>query len=160
MQEIYLLDSSAMETLNLLDDSRPDLLDDLVKLRDTGALLYTEAVKEERRNYAKKERMTAWATAGWRSISKEAAFNFTTVTQVLWEMSSSNHRSILDVDNPNAEDQQALTTLSLAYQLKTTCEPIVVSDEIFTVEDRCTVREACAALQIKHMSVNDFLTVL
>lgn len=160
MQEIYLLDSSAMDTLNLRDDSMPDLLDDLVKLRDAGALLYSEAVKEERRNYAKKERMTAWASSGWRSISKEAAFNFTTVTRVLWELGNSNHRSILDADNPNPEDQQALTTVSLAYELKDTCDPIIVSDETFTVEDRCTVKEACAALQIKHMSVDDFLTVL
>lgn len=160
MQEVYLLDSSAMETLNYLDDSNPDLLDDLVKLRDAGRLLYTEAVKDERRNYAKKERMTVFASAGWRSIKTEVEFDFNTVSKMLKVLDSSNHRSIMDVDNPNHEDQQALTTIALAYRLKATCDPVVVSDETFSIEDRCTVKEACAALQLKHMSVSDFVTLL
>jgi hypothetical protein len=66
----------------------------------------------------------------------------------------------MNMDDPENLDQQALATMSLAYQLRDAFEVIVVSDETFTAENRCTVMDACAVLQVKHLTVSDFLTAV
>src|SRR4051794_5702522 len=108
MEEIYILDSSAMETLNALDASDETLIERLVELRDNGSLVYSEAVKEERRAYAKREPMTVWATSGWRSIQSRAALNYSSVQAVLKTfLTDGNQTTIMDMDDPDNVEQQA-----------------------------------------------------
>jgi hypothetical protein len=158
MGDTYILDSSAMQTLNELAIDDDKMTDRLVELRDDGSLLYCAAVKDERKNYARGEPITIWATSGWRSIQSRAVVNFTSVQAVLMHFPpGANQTSIMDMDDPENLDQQALATVALAYQLKDISDVIVVSDETFTAENRCTVMDACAVLQIKHLTVGDFL---
>ena len=158
MADIYILDCSAMESLNALAIDDDTIIDRLVELRDTGSLVYCEAVKDLRRMYAKGEPITIWATSGWRSIQSRAVLNFTSVQAVMKLFpDDGNESSIMDMDDPENLDQQALATMSLAYQLKDAFEVIVVSDETFTAENRCIVMNACAVLQVKHLTVSDFL---
>lgn len=157
MAEIYVLDSSAMDTLNELESSDESLIDQLVELRDSGSLLYSESVKEDRREFAKREPMTVWASSGWRSIQSRAALSFSSVQAVLHLFNAYDGPNIMNMDDPDNVEQAALTTVALAYQLCDVFDVRVVSDEIFTSENRCTVLDACTVLQLKHVSVVDFL---
>lgn len=158
MADIYILDSSAMGTLNELAADDESMIDRLVDLRDSGALLYCGAVKEERRTLAKGEPITIWAVSGWRSIQSRAVVNFTSVQAVLMHFPPGGiYTSVMDMDFQEDLDQQALATVALAHQLKDSFEVYIVSDELFTSENRCTVIEACAVAQIKHLTVDDFL---
>ncbi len=158
MADIYILDCSAMESLNALAIDDDTIIDRLVERRDAGSLVYCEAVKDLRRMYAKGEPITIWATSGWRCIQSRAVLNFTSVQAVLKLFpDDGNESSIMDMDDPENLDQQALATMSLAYQLRDAFEVIVVSDETFTAENRCIVTDACAVLQVKHLTVSDFL---
>jgi hypothetical protein len=161
MAEIYILDCSAMESLNTLAIDDDTITDRLVELRDTGLLVYSETAKDQRRTYAKGHPITIWATSGWRSIQSRAVLNFTSVQAVMKLFPhDGNASSIMNMDDPENLDQQALATMSLAYQLRDAFEVIVVSDETFTAENRCTVMDACAVLQVKHLTVSDFLTAV
>lgn len=158
MTEIYILDSSAMESLNRLAVEDDTLTDRLVELRDNGLLIYSAAVKDQRKNYAKGEPITIWATSGWRSIQSRAVVNFTSVQSVLMAFPpGGSQSSIMDMDDPDNLEQQALGTIALALQLKENTDVIVVSDETFTAERRCTVMDACLVLQMKHVTVAEFL---
>lgn len=158
MVDIYILDCSAMESLNALAVDDDTITDRLVELRDTGLLVYCEVVKDQRRTYAKGQPITIWATSGWRSIQSRAVLNFTSVQAVMKLFPHDGiGSSIMDLDDPENLDQPALATISLAYQLKDAFEVIVVSDETFTAQNRCIVMTACAVLQVKHLTVSDFL---
>ncbi len=158
MADIYILDCSAMESLNALAIDDDTIIDRLVERRDAGSLVYCEAVKDLRKMYAKGEPITIWATSGWRCIQSRAVLNFTSVQAVLKLFpDDGNESSIMDMDDPENLDQQALATMSLAYQLRDAFEVIVVSDETFTAENRCIVMDACAVLEVKHVTVSDFL---
>lgn len=158
MTPIYVLDSSALQTLNELAAHDATLTEKLTDLRDKSRVIYCEAAKNERQQYAKGEPVTIWAASGWRSLKEAAEVSFQTIQSVCVKFGKdSNQQDILIVDNEDTDEQQAIVTIALAQRLEETYDVIVVSNEGWTTEDRCTVAEACAFLGISCCTVEDFL---
>lgn len=159
MDPIYVLDSSALQTLNELATSDPSLTEQLTELRDNSRIIYCEAAKNERQHFAKGEPVTIWAGSGWKGLKDAAEVRFPQVMAVCGEFGTPTPPDlhILDVDNEATDQQQAIVTIALARKLSGHYDVVVVSDEQFTLENRCTVTEACTVLQIEHCVVKDFL---
>ncbi|PRB76645.1 hypothetical protein CQ012_06435 [Arthrobacter sp. MYb214] len=158
MTQIYVLDSSALQTLNKLAPLDATLTEKLTDLRDKSRVIYCEATKNERQEYAKGEPVTIWAAAGWRSLKEAAEVRYQSVHSVCAKFGlNPAQQHILDINNEETDQQQAIVTIALAQQLATSYEVIVVSDEEWTIEDRCTVSEACIFLGIACCTVKDFL---
>lgn len=158
MAHIYVLDSSALQKLNDIAASNVTLTEQLTDLRDRSCVMYCEAAKNERQLYAKGEPVTIWASSGWRTVKDEAEVPFQSVQSVCVEFARDPlQQHILDEDNEDIDEQQAIVTIALARQLAGSYDVIVVSDEKLTLEDRCTVPEACRFLSIDHCTVEDFL---
>lgn len=159
MGQIYVLDSSALQTLNELAVHDDTLTEQLTELRDKSGVIYCEAAKNERQQYAKGEPVTIWAASGWRILRDEAKVNYNSVQAVFVDFALvPSQQHILDMNNEETDEQQALATVVLAQQLAATYdEVVVVSNEDLTLEDRCTVPEACAFLGIDQCTVKDFL---
>ena len=159
MDPIYVLDSSALQTLNELATSDPSLTEQLTELRDNSRIIYCEAAKNERQHFAKGEPVTIWAGSGWKGLKDAAEVRFAQVMTVCGEFGTPKPPDlhILDVDNEATDQQQAIVTIALALKLAAHFDVVVVSDEEFTLENRCTVTEACKVLQIEHCVVKDFL---
>lgn len=153
-----MLDSSALQTLNELAIDDDSLTDRLIELRDNSQVIYCEAAKNERRQHAKGEPVTIWAASGWRGIKATATVEFASIGSVLQRFGADpTQQPIMDLDNDEVDQQQALVTVSLAHQLGSIHDVFVVSDEEFTLENRCTVIEACTHLGISHCTVKEFL---
>ncbi|WIG19183.1 hypothetical protein [Kocuria rosea] len=158
MAPIYVLDSSALQALNELAIDNDTLTEQLTELRDRSCLIYCEAAKNERQQYAKGEPVTIWAASGWRSLKDDAEVRYQSIHSVCVDFGMDpSQQHILDIDNEDTDQQQAIVTIALAQQLAATCEVVVVSNEELTLEDRCTVPDACAFLGIDHCTVKDFL---
>lgn len=159
MTQIYVLDSSALQTLNELATDDNTLTERLTELRDNSQLIYCEAAKNERQQFAKGEPVTIWAGSGWKGLKGAAEVRWPQVSAVCVEFGTPTppNLHILDVDNEETDQQQAIVTIALARKLAENYDVVVVSDENFTLENRCTVIEACSVLQIKHCVVEDFL---
>jgi hypothetical protein len=156
--QIYVLDSSALQTLNELAVDDDTLTEQLTELRDKSRVIYCEAAKNERQQYARGEPVTIWAASGWRILKDEAKVNYNSVQSVCVDFAlAPSQQHIMDINNEETDQQQALATVVLAQQLTSTYEVVVVSNEELTLEDRCTVPEACAFLGIDHCTVKDFL---
>lgn len=158
MATLFILDSSALQTLNEIAANDPTLTEQLTDLRDQGRIIYCEAAKNERQNFAKGEPVTIWAGSGWRTLKSTAEVPFQSIQSVLARFSPvPSQQSIFDIDNEDPDQQQALVTVALALQLSSIREVVVVSNETFTAEDRCTVPEACRFLGLKLCPMNEFL---
>lgn len=158
MTQIYVLDSSALQALNELAAHDDTLTEQLTDLRDKSRVIYCEAAKSERQQYAKGEPVTIWAASGWRSLKDAAEVRYQSVHSVCVDFGMDpSQQHILDINNEETDQQQAIVTIALAQQLTATYDVVVVSNEGLTLEDRCTVPEACAFLGIDHCTVKDFL---
>lgn len=158
MTQIYVLDSSALQALNELAAHDDTLTEQLTDLRDRSRVIYCEATKNERQQYAKGEPVTIWAASGWRSLKEAAEVRYQSVHSVCVDFGMDpSQQHILDINNEETDQQQAIVTIALAQQLAATYDVVVVSNEGLTLEDRCTVPEACAFLGIDHCTVKDFL---
>lgn len=158
MEQIYVLDSSALQTLNELAVDDDSLTERLTKLRDKSRVIYCEAAKNERQQYAKGEPVTIWAASGWKGLKEDAKVNYNSVQSICVDFAlDPSQTHILDMDNDEPDQQQGLATIALAQQLAASYEVIIVSDEELTLESRCTVIEACVFLGVKHCTVKDFL---
>ena len=158
MAQIYVLDSSALQTLNELAVDDDTLTEQLTELRDKSRVIYCEAAKSERQEYARGEPVTIWAASGWRIVKDDAKVDYNSVQAVCVDFGLvPEQQHIMDINNEETDQQQALATVVLAQQLTATYEVVVVSNEELTLEDRCTVPEACAFLSIDHCKVKDFL---
>lgn len=158
MAQIYVLDSSALQKLNDMAANEATLTEQLTELRDKSRVIYCEAAKTERQKFTKGEPVTIWAASGWRSIKDQAEVRYQSIQSVCVEFGKdSSQQHIMDINNEETDQQQALVTIALAQQLAATYDVVVVSDEQLTLEDRCTVPEACAFLGIDVCVVKDFL---
>lgn len=159
MEQIYVLDSSALQTLNELATDDNTLTERLTDLRDNSRVIYCEAAKNERQQFAKGEPVTIWAGSGWKGLKDAAEVRWPQISAVCVEFGTPTppNLHILDVDNQATDQQQAIVTIALARKLSAKYDVVVVSDEDFTLENRCTVTEACSVLRIAHCMVKDFL---
>ncbi|SEJ77197.1 hypothetical protein SAMN04487917_11317 [Arthrobacter sp. yr096] len=159
MDQIYVLDSSALQTLNELATDDDTLTERLTELRDNSQVIYCEAAKNERQRFAKGDPVTIWAASGWRSLKDAAEVRWPAVSAVCVEFGipTPPDLHILDPDNEETDQQQAIVTIALARKMTSSYNVIVVSDEDFTLENRCTVPEACTVLGMEHCTVKDFL---
>lgn len=158
MAQIYVLDSSALQALNELAVDDDTLTEQLTELRDKSRVIYCEAAKNARQQYAKGEPVTIWAGSGWRSLKEDAKINYNSVQSICVDFALyPSQQHILDMDDDETDQQQALATVVLAQQLAAAYDVVVVSNEGLTLENRCTVPEACAFLGIDHCTVKDFL---
>jgi hypothetical protein len=156
--QIYVLDSSALQVLNELAVNDDTLTEKLTELRDRSGVIYCEAAKNDRQEYAKGEPVTIWAASGWRILRDDAKISYNSVKSVCGEFAQvPSQQHVMDINNEEIEGQQALATVVLAQQLASNYEVVVVSDEELTLEDRCPVPEACAFLGIDYCTVKDFL---
>ncbi|MDQ0823681.1 magnesium-transporting ATPase (P-type) [Arthrobacter sp. V1I7] len=151
MGEVYVLDSSAMETLNSLVTAGHSIFDKLDELNEDESILFCDTVKDECRTLFQGEKIAIWVNPVWRTFRGRGAVAYTDCQEVLAEV-----EDLLDDDQDESE-AQALRTMALAYKWAEHHTVVVVSDEETTLEDRCTVREACDALQMKCMTVAEFL---
>ncbi|WP_347039247.1 hypothetical protein AAHB37_03750 [Glutamicibacter halophytocola] len=158
MTLIYVLDSTALQALNELAPYDAELTEKLTILRDKSRVIYCEATKNERQEYAKGEPVSIWAASGWRSLKDAAEVRYQSVHSVCVEFGlNPAQQHILDINNEETDQQQAIVTIALARQLAATYDVIVVSNEEWTMEDRCTVPEACAFLGIDFCTVKVFM---
>lgn len=140
-----------METLNSLGSIDPSIFDKLDTLHDDEALLFCDTVKEECRRLFEGESIAIWISPVWRSIRERGTVAYTDCQDVLRDV-----EDLLD-DNQDESEAQALRTMALARRWAKRSEVVVVSDEEMTLEERCTIREACDALQIKCITVAELL---
>lgn len=158
MTQIYVLDSSALQALNKLAAHDVALTEKLTELRDKSRIIYCEAAKNERQQYAKGEPVTIWAASGWRSLKDAAEVRYQSVHSVCVDFGlDPSQQHILDINNEETDQQQAIVTIALAQQLRATYDVTVVSNEEWTTEDRCTVPVACNFLGIDCCRVEEFL---
>lgn len=159
MEQIYVLDSSALQTLNELATDDNTLTERLTELRDISRVIYCEAAKNERQQFAKGEPVTIWAGSGWKGLKDAAEVRWPQISAVCLKFGTPTppNLHILDVDDNETDQQQAIVTVALAQKLATNYDVVVVSDEEFTLENRCTVKDACSVLRIEHRMVKDFL---
>lgn len=141
-----------METLNFLVTNDSSIFDKLDALHAAEAIHFCDTVKDECRAWFKGEKIAIWVSPVWRGFRGRCAVAYSDVQAVLNVVPE-----ILD-DGQDETEAQALRTMALAYKLLEHVEVIVVSDEIETLEDRCTVSEACDKLQLKCLPVEDFLS--
>lgn len=152
MGEVYVLDSSAMETLNSLVTANASLFDKLDGLNDSESLLFCDTVKDECRTLFQGEKIAIWVSPVWRTFRGRGAIAYADCQAVLIEV-----EDLLD-DSQDESEAQALRTVALAYKWARERDVIVVSDETETLEARCTVNEACDILQMKCMTVSEFIS--
>lgn len=140
-----------METLNELVSADSSIFDKLDDLNAADSILFCDTVKDECRTWFKGEKIAIWVTPVWRGFRSRCAVAYSDVQGVL-----NTVPELLD-DGQDDTEAQALRTMALAFKLTEHFEVIVVSDELETIEDRCTVSEACDKLQLKCLPVEDFL---
>lgn len=158
MEPIFVLDRSAMESLNLQLDISPEIFESLDTLASNGSLLFCDEVRDDCKKALKNERITFWAIPAARAFKGRATVSFEDCQKVLLIAPD-----ILD-ESPDglSEEAQALKTVSLAYRLSLegTHELFVVSDEEISLEERCTVSEACEALSLRPLNTDSFIEIV
>ena len=63
-------------------------------------------------------------------------------------------QSIMDVDDTNVDQRQSVAYIARVYPLSADYQVFGVSDENFTLENRCAVIGACSFLEINHLRVD------
>lgn len=151
MDCIYVLDLSALESLNTAAHKDDGVIDKLNVLADEELLLFCDQARDECKLLLKGQPITRWVIPTFRG--------FKDLAQVTFEDCQEALAAVPDIlDEIEEGESQALKTIALAYQLEQGgVDVIVVTDEDITLEDRCTVGEACAQMQIRALNVVSFL---
>lgn len=147
-----------MESLNSHFDVSPEIFEILDNLASEGSLLFCDEVRDDCKKELRNERITLWAIPASRAFKGRATVSFEDCQKVLV-----NAPDILDESPDGAnEEAQALKTVALAYRLSLegTHELFVVSDEEISLEERCTVSEACEILSLLSLDTESFIKIV
>ncbi len=138
-----------------MHESDETVFDALNKWYDEDAIRFCDLVKDECRAAFQSEKIAVWISPAYRGIRSKVQLAFADCSAVLEEVPE-----LLDDDQDESE-AQGLRTMALALKLsrEQPAEVVVVSAETVILEDRCSIPEACSALNLKCISPADFLAL-